>query len=424
MPTSKRGGSDRRPSRIDPAGPATGATGLSYLHPDRLRPGCTGVFTGPWARATTGAGVDRYQVGYVGVLTATDPVRFECDRDVALTIVADHTALGTSARVGVPDHDGRHPIGGDGHWRAVDPASCERIVGCIPPEGEQQRFVTLVHTPDLRLPHHRLAVTALRELVTFNGVAFVADLAIDGRYGGRIENEGNGGATTYFGDSPTPFTWRQMDEFVSACRRHGQPVSEEYVLNSLVDEYDYGRQVADVTAAGATLVRLVDDNGLTADLQQAVPAPTTLAERTALAHLLAARPVPDPTVRFWQMWSGTGWEHLTDVGAPPAATAQPAQPADPVDPPVPAGPAASGDLAAPVDLAAGLVPGQRYRLRYRSSTQRLDRSAVMVYLDADGENLLFSARPAAGTQQIPRTWLLSVEAVPADTPVYLNRIER
>src|SRR5205085_764065 len=88
-----------------------------------------------------------------------------------------------------PDHDGRYAIGWGWDWRTVDPPSCERIVGRIPPEGEHQRFVTLVHTPDLRLPHHRLAVTALRQLPTFNGVAFVADLAVDGRFAGRIENE-------------------------------------------------------------------------------------------------------------------------------------------------------------------------------------------------------------------------------------------
>src|SRR5439155_11614192 len=129
-------------------------------------------------------------------------------------------------------------------------------VGRIPPEGEHQRFVTLVHTPDLRLPHNRLAVTALRQLPTFNGIALAADLAVDGRFAGRIENEGNGGPTTYFGYPPTPFTWRQMHEFVSASRRHGQPASEEYVLNSLVDEYDYGKQIAEATAAGGTLVRL------------------------------------------------------------------------------------------------------------------------------------------------------------------------
>lgn len=267
-------------------------------------------------------------------------------------------------------------------------------------------------------------MTALRQLPTSNGVAYVADLAADGRFAGRIENEGNGGPTTYFGYPPSPFTWRQMHEFVSACRRHGQPVAEEHVLDSLVDEYDYNTLIAEATAASGTLVRLLDDNGLIADIESVTPAPATPAERAALAHRLATRPVPDTTVRHWQIWSGTGWDHLTDIGAPPAAPAEPAPGADSIDVAESAQPATSGDLAAPVDLAAGLVPGQRYRLRYRSSTQRLDRSAVMVYLDADGDTLLFSARPTARTQQIPRVWLRAVETVPADTRAYINRIER
>jgi hypothetical protein len=65
---------------------------------------------------------------------------------------------------------------------------------------------------------------------------------------------------------------------------------------------------------------------------------------------------------------------------------------------------------------APLEPGRRYLLRYRGETQRRDRTAVMVYLGEDGDRLLFDARPAAGTQRLPRTWVHSVEPVPADTP--------
>jgi len=73
---------------------------------------------------------------------------------------------------------------------------------------------------------------------------------------------------------------------------------------------------------------------------------------------------------------------------------------------------------------ASMAPGERYRLRYRSETQHRDRTAVMVYLGADGDQLLFDARPAAGTQRIPSIWVLGVEPVPANTPAYLNRVAR
>ena len=242
-------------------------------------------------------------------------------------------------------------------------------------------------------------MSSLHQLQTHNGVAFVADLTVDGQFAGRIENDGNGGPTTYYGLNSSPFNWRHLADYVQASRHRGQPVSEEFILDALVDEYDMGQQIADAAASGATLVRLLDENGLIVDIQPVAPAPTTPAERAAIARQLA-RTVPDATARFWQIWAGTEWQHLTDVGTPPAAP------------------------AAPVDPAVGLVPGQRYHLRYRSTTQRLDRGAVMVYLGADGDRLLFSARPAAGTQQIPRGWLKAAEAVPADTPAYLNRIER
>jgi hypothetical protein len=69
-----------------------------------------------------------------------------------------------------------------------------------------------------------------------------------------------------------------------------------------------------------------------------------------------------------------------------------------------------------------MVVGDRYLVRYRSGTQRLDRTAVMVYLGQDADTLQFSARPVAGTQRLPRSWIRSVEPVPANTPAHINRI--
>ncbi len=170
------------------------------------------------------------------------------------------------------------------------------------------------------------------------------------------------------------------------------------MLQALVDEYDIGQQVKATAAAGATLVRLLDEHGYTLDIHAVRPAPIRAAERAAIARTLAARSPSYPHGRLWQIWTGAAWQHLT--GAHPAT-------------------AAYGED----DVAAALVVGQRYRLRYRSATQRLDRSAVMVYLGADGDQLLFNARPAAGTQHMPWAWLRAVKPVPADTPAYLNKVE-
>jgi len=76
------------------------------------------------------------------------------------------------------------------------------------------------------------------------------------------------------------------------------------------------------------------------------------------------------------------------------------------------------------NAAPPMRPGQRYQVRYRSGSQRRDRTAVMVYLGEDGDGLLVDARPAAGTQRMPRRWLRAVEPVPADTAAHINRIVR
>jgi hypothetical protein len=72
--------------------------------------------------------------------------------------------------------------------------------------------------------------------------------------------------------------------------------------------------------------------------------------------------------------------------------------------------------------APPLILGQRYLVRYRGETHRRDRTAVMVYLGEDGDRLVFDARPVAGTQFMPRAWVLAVEPVAADTPSHVNRV--
>jgi hypothetical protein len=68
-----------------------------------------------------------------------------------------------------------------------------------------------------------------------------------------------------------------------------------------------------------------------------------------------------------------------------------------------------------------IVVGGRYLVRYRGATQRLERTAVIVYLGEEGDTLLFSARPVAGTQRLPRSWIRAVEPVPAHTPTHIDR---
>jgi hypothetical protein len=71
-----------------------------------------------------------------------------------------------------------------------------------------------------------------------------------------------------------------------------------------------------------------------------------------------------------------------------------------------------------------MTQGHRYLVRYRSGTQRNDRTAVMVYLGDDAGTAVFDARPAAGTQRMPRAWIRAIEPVPADTAAHINQVQR
>jgi len=77
----------------------------------------------------------------------------------------------------------------------------------------------------------------------------------------------------------------------------------------------------------------------------------------------------------------------------------------------------------PYTDAYNFQPGKRYRIVHQSMTQRYPRVSVMVYLGSSGimDELSFSARPAAGTQQMPRTWIKQVERVPDSISAFLNR---
>lgn len=66
-----------------------------------------------------------------------------------------------------------------------------------------------------------------------------------------------------------------------------------------------------------------------------------------------------------------------------------------------------------------LMVGQRYRIIYRSDAHRVDRVAVMDYMGSmrvnwglrgsPDDTLVFSARPIAGTQNMPMEWIKSIE---------------
>lgn len=171
----------------------------------------------------------------------------------------------------------------------------------------------LVHVPYLLVPHGRVTVSSLQEMPIHNGTAWVAGLTIDGRFAGSIENDGNGGATTYLAVNASPFNSRDLHDCVLGCSHRGRTPTEEVVLNALVDEYDLTRQVAGALAAHATLVRLIDAEGNTLQTHLVQPVPITQAQWDAVADQVQALPRLLPEGRLWQLWTGSAWCHLTDA---------------------------------------------------------------------------------------------------------------
>jgi hypothetical protein len=238
--------------------------------------------------ARRGEAIDAYRDGFA--TTVEHEVAGHC-----------HTALDPT---GLDSTNHREPVGGHG-------------AGTAHADGLHPDYAALVHTPGLRLPHARLTVTSLHQMPTYDGMAFVADLALDGRFVGSIQNEGNGGGTAYFTLTSSQFNQQDLSEFAAACRRDdGLPVEPEWILDTLVNEYDLARQVTAATAAGATVARLLDEDGLMLDLQDIKPRPVTPAEQAAVTARLAARAAQFRWAGTWQLWDGTAWRDLRNV--PPA----------------------------------------------------------------------------------------------------------
>lgn len=74
-----------------------------------------------------------------------------------------------------------------------------------------------------------------------------------------------------------------------------------------------------------------------------------------------------------------------------------------------------------------LTAGHRYKITHRAGNQQIARYSIMDYMGPDHDepkNLNFSARPLAGTQSMPKSWIISIREVPKTTPIAINKIAR
>lgn len=76
---------------------------------------------------------------------------------------------------------------------------------------------------------------------------------------------------------------------------------------------------------------------------------------------------------------------------------------------------------------AGLIAGKKYKVWYKAPEWKYKREAVMRYLDnalSDTEDLIWDARPAAGTQNMPKSWFIDATDIDPTTPCYIDKMIR
>lgn len=67
-----------------------------------------------------------------------------------------------------------------------------------------------------------------------------------------------------------------------------------------------------------------------------------------------------------------------------------------------------------------MVAGHRYMLTYRKQERTILRVAVLDYIDETERTFVMSGRPTFGTQHLPKSWVTSIDEVPANTRVVID----
>jgi hypothetical protein len=327
---------------------------LEHLHPDRIRIGMVGVFSGDWAWTAGSDGAMRIPVAFVGTLVDrwNGWAVFTCTRPVAEAIVADQQQQRELLRREMidqgmgdddldrpvdeslanlywdgdtivadqrgmyddpeayeritPDADGRYVVmGRNWCWEAVHPDHCDRIVGDLPAPASQREFVLLDHTPGMLLPDDRLSVHLDQQWLTTSGLAYTGVLTLDGVEVAAIRDlaDGHGTRLDLCSDGPA---WPGLTEYAAGCRHRDAAPTAQRLLDALIDEYHAGLAITEAQADDMVAVRLIDDDGRTRILG-AAPTPTSWAAREHLGRQLAQVFDESDWTGEWQLWHGRDW---------------------------------------------------------------------------------------------------------------------
>lgn len=193
--------------------------------------------------------------------------------------------------------------------------------------GADVTTVRLPHT-GLQVPDRSLSVSRYRAQETSHGVAFTANLRVNNRVVGLIENTGHGGMTTFSPHDFRTFGQRELEAYAAQCRtQEGEVVTGENLIDELVTENDFAFEVAAARRMGRTVLRLMAYPLAGEDERVAgfPPRPQQIIDgaipRSDAQWAETTRDVqvkfPPPAHSWWQAWTGQQWR---DVTTRPAGT--------------------------------------------------------------------------------------------------------
>jgi hypothetical protein len=167
---------------------------------------------------------------------------------------------------------------------------------------------TLQHT-GLQVPAEHPRVVSLTALPMRGGNTIVARVRVDSRDVGTIEDKADGGGLHYdYTDPAYGYPW--LNEFASACRQNGEPVSTARVLILLVEEHEVCGHLLKALADDKTLARFLYDGYTEHIVSLAITVPVQESDLIGLdAELAEFAPEFDG---HWEVWTGTVWRPVTD----------------------------------------------------------------------------------------------------------------
>ena len=170
-----------------------------------------------------------------------------------------------------------------------------------------QPLTTLPHS-SLAVPHTRYRVTITESMELSRGIAYTGNVYENGQLIGTFENRGCGGPTSVSIHAPYATAF---NDYVAACRRDGQALADEFVVEALCEEYDFTKMIRAAARSGRSVIR---GGEFDMDILRChTVALVNDSQRAVVIETLKARTAPMTcSWRFWDLQDGR-WVALVNA---------------------------------------------------------------------------------------------------------------